>query len=195
MLSPDTSAPFYPTPLCVARQMLEAAEAAPSDTVYDLGSGDGRIPILAAQEFGCRAVGIEMNKALYRRSISRISDLRLEHVVRFERANFLQADFRSATIVTLYLLSAANEQLQPRLSSHLRHGARVVSLEFPVPGWKPDEIRKVHSVNHIEYTVYVYRRSGIFPDAEHKAFFTTARSGIPFQNGQKDGQACDLSRY
>ena len=156
--SPDRIAGFYPTPLCVARQMLELAETSPEDVVYDLGSGDGRIPILAAQEFGCRAVGIEVDDKLYRLSVARVAELELGNQVSFQRINFFEADFRPATVVTLYLLSVVNEQLQPRLGSHLRTGARIVSLDFPVPGWKPEDVRQVHSVNEVEYTLYLYRR-------------------------------------
>jgi len=149
---------FYPTPLCVARQMLELAETSPQDVVYDLGSGDGRIPILAAQEFGCRAVGIEMDDSLYHYSVARVANLELENQVSFQRLDFFEADFRPATVVMLYLLGAVNEQLQPRMGSHLRSGARVVSLDFPVAGWNPEDVRQVRSVNEVEYTLYLYRR-------------------------------------
>ncbi len=152
------AAGFYPTPLCVARQMLELAETSPRDVVYDLGSGDGRIPILAAQEFGCRAVGIEIDDSLYRYSVARVAELKLENQVSIQRLNFFEADFRPATVVTLYLLGAVNEQLQPRLGSHLRSGARVVSLDFAVAGWNPEDVRQVRSVNDVEYTLYLYRR-------------------------------------
>jgi SAM-dependent methyltransferase len=163
----ETSAKFYPTPLCVARQMLELANVTAEDIVYDVGSGDGRIPILAAQEFDCRAVGIERNRGLCRRSADRTQELRLHDRVCFERGNFFHSDFQAATVVTLYLLSAVNEQLQARLASHLRPGARVVALDYPVPGWKPETVQGVHSVNGIEYTLYLYRRRGkVMPKSE-----------------------------
>ena len=158
---------FYPTPLSVARHMLELAETSPRDVVYDLGSGDGRIPILAAQEFGCRAVGIEIDDSLYRHSVERVAELELENQVSFQRLNFFEADLRPATVVTLYLLGAVNEQLQPRLGSHLRTGARIVSLDFPVPGWNPEDVRQVRSVNEVEYTLYLYRRRPPRPPVEH----------------------------
>ncbi|MCL5670265.1 MAG: hypothetical protein M1423_03070, partial [Acidobacteria bacterium] len=71
------------------------------------------------------------------------------------------------TVVTLYLLGAVNEQLQPRLGSHLRSGARVVSLDFPVAGWNPEDVRQVRSVNEVEYTLYLYRRCPPRPPVEH----------------------------
>ena len=166
--APDRIAEFYPTPLCVARQMLELAETSPRDVVYDLGSGDGRIPILAAQEFGCRAVGIEINGKLYRHSVARVAELELENQVSFQQLNFFEADFRPATVVTLYLLGAVNEQLQPRLGSHLRNGARVVSLDYPVAGWNPEDVRQVRSVNEVEYALYLYRRCPPRPPVEHR---------------------------
>jgi SAM-dependent methyltransferase len=155
------AAEFYPTPMSVARDMLELAEAGPADVLYDLGSGDGRIPILAAQEFGCRAVGIEIDPKLYRYSASREAELGLEGRVNFEQVDLFQADLRPATIVTLYLLSSVNEQLAPRMASHLRPGARVVVLDYPVPGWKPERTVAVKSLADVEYTLYLYRRAAL----------------------------------
>jgi len=154
----NQAAQFYPTPLSIAREILELAATTPDDTVYDPGSGDGRIPILAAQEFGCRAVGIEIDRSLFSHSAARAAELGLADRVRFEQANLFTADYRSATVVTLYLLSIVNEQLQPRLASHLRNGARIVSLDFPIPGWKPDSVVPVRSVLDVAYTLYLYRR-------------------------------------
>jgi cyclopropane fatty-acyl-phospholipid synthase-like methyltransferase len=95
------AAPFVPTPWGIAREMLEFAKLGPADTLYDLGSGDGRIPILAAQEFGCRAVGIERDINLCRYSERRVSELDLEDRVAFQCADFFEADLRPATVVTL----------------------------------------------------------------------------------------------
>lgn len=153
-----TAAEFYPTPLAVAREMLDLAEAGPSDVVYDLGSGDARIPILAAQEFGCRAVGIELDPRLCRHARSQIQEYGLNDRVVIQQQDFFEADLRPATVVTLYLLPAVNAQLCARLASHLRPGARVVTLEFPVPGWRPEHRLPVRSENGVEYTLYLYRR-------------------------------------
>ena len=138
---------FVPTPLSVARDMLVFAEAKPGDIVYDPGSGDGRIPILAAQEFGCRAVGIELDRKLYSHSVSRSRDYGLQDKVTFHHRDLFSADYRPATIVLLYLLSATTEHLQPLLASHLQPGARIVSLDFPIPGWEPQATREVTSVH------------------------------------------------
>lgn len=154
-----TAAPFVPTPWSIARRMLEMAEVGLDDTVYDLGSGDGRIPILAAQEFGCKAVGIERDRDLCRYSERRVAELGLEKQVAFQFLDFFQADFRPATVVTMYLLSAVNGQLQPRLASHLRPDSRVVALDFEVPGWRSERTATVCSEASVEYTLLLYLRT------------------------------------
>jgi SAM-dependent methyltransferase len=139
--------------------MLEIAQVSPEDTVYDLGSGDGRIPILAAQEFGCKAVGIEMSRDLCRYSQKQVEELGLEEQVGFECGDFFQADLRAATVVTMYLLSAVNGQLQSRLASHLRRGSRVVALDFEIPGWRPEQVTPARSEAGVEYNLLLYRRA------------------------------------
>lgn len=157
---------FVPTPWGIARRMLELAALRPEDTLYDLGSGDGRIPILAAQEFGCTAVGIEKDRDLCRYSDRRVRELTLEKQVQFQWADFFEADLRPATVVTLYLLSAVNGQLQSRLASHLRPGSRVVALDFEIPGWRPIRTTKVVSEGSIEYTLFLYLRPALKMIAE-----------------------------
>ena len=149
---------FVPTPWEIARRMLEVAAVTPEDTLYDLGSGDGRIPVLAAQEFGCKAVGIERDRELCRYADRRVQELQLQKQVQFQCADFFEADLRPATVVTLYLLSAVNGQLQSRLASHLRPGSRVVALDFEVPGWRPARTIKAISEASIEYTLFLYLR-------------------------------------
>ncbi len=149
---------FVPTPWEIARRMLELAAVTPEDTLYDLGSGDGRIPVLAAQEFGCKAVGIERDRELCRYADRRVQELQLQKQVQFQCADFFEADLRPATVVTLYLLSAVNGQLQSRLASHLRPGSRVVALDFEVPGWRPARTIKAISEASIEYTLFLYLR-------------------------------------
>src|SRR5579863_6324790 len=152
---------FVPTPWEIARRMLELAAIGPEDTLYDLGSGDGRIPILAAQEFGCTAVGIEKDRDLCRYSDRRVRELTLQKQVQFHCADFFEADLRPATVVTLYLLSTVNGQLQSRLASHLRAGSRVVALDFEVPGWRPARTTKVISEGNVEYTLLLYLRPAL----------------------------------
>lgn len=155
----ETAAFFVPTPWAVARQMLEAVETGPEDVVFDLGSGDGRIPIMAAQEFGSRAVGIESDPALCHKAAATARELGLQDRVSFRNESFFQSDFRGATVVTLYLLSAVNGQLEQRLASHLRAGARVIALDFDVPGWRVERTITAQSEGGVDYTLHLYRRS------------------------------------
>jgi hypothetical protein len=152
------SIPFCPTPYAVARQMLELAGVGPGDVVYDLGSGDGRIPILAAQEFGCRAVGVENNYSRWHASSELVRRLGLEQRVEIRQGNFFEADVRPATVVTLYLLTATNGSLQFHLASQLRAGPRVVTVDYPVPGWRAEQEVSVKSENGIADTLFLYRR-------------------------------------
>jgi protein-L-isoaspartate O-methyltransferase len=150
--------PFVPTPLEVAQKMLELAKVQPDDVVYDLGSGDGRIVILAAQKFGARAVGVELNAELYEKSSERIRKLGLQDRAQIIHENMFEVNVRHATVVTLYLLTAVNERLRPRLERQLRSGARVVSHEFQVPGWQPAQTVEIISKAGVPYKIFLYVR-------------------------------------
>jgi SAM-dependent methyltransferase len=149
---------FAPTPWAVAREMLEFAELTAGDILYDLGSGDGRIPIMAAQEFGVRAIGIEIDNKLRRHAEEKTREYGLETLVTFRGEDFFRTDLREATVVTLYLLSVVNGHLGPRLASQLPKGARVVCLDYEVPGWRYVESKPVKSEGGVDYTLYLYRR-------------------------------------
>jgi SAM-dependent methyltransferase len=150
--------PFVPTPLEVAQKMLELAKVQPDDVVYDLGSGDGRIVILAAQKFGARAVGVELNAELYEKSSERIRKLGLQDRAQILHENMFEVNVRHATVVTLYLLTAVNERLRPMLERQLRSGARIVSQEFQVPGWQPAETVDFISKAGVPYKIFLYVR-------------------------------------
>jgi SAM-dependent methyltransferase len=153
-----TSAFFSPAPFAVARQMLELAQVNEDDVVYDLGSGDGRIPIMAAQEFRCQAVGIELDRRLCAHSQAKVKEFGLTGRVSFRCEDFFKADLRQATVVVLYLLSQVNGHLGPRIASQVTPGARVVSLDYEVPGWRPQQTESVRSEGNVEYTLFLYRR-------------------------------------
>lgn len=130
-------APWLPMPVKSARRMLQLASVRPGETVYDLGSGDGRVLIVAAREFGARAAGVEIEPI--RAWLSRVA-LRLfglHRRARVIRANLFTVDLGSADVVTVYLLPDANARLVPKLRRELKPGARVVTLVFPLPGWEP----------------------------------------------------------
>jgi hypothetical protein len=153
-----TAAFFAPTPWAVCRQMLEFADVGPSDLLYDLGSGDGRIPIMAAQEFGARAVGIELDEKLRRHAEEKVRDYGLKERVSFRSEDFFKCDLRDATVVTLYLLTQVNGYLGPRMASQLAKGARVVTLDYPVPAWREEKSADVKSEGNVDYTLHLYRR-------------------------------------
>jgi predicted RNA methylase len=152
--SPENLAPSIPTPSSVVDRMLDAAHVKASDVVYDLGSGDGRIVIAAAQKYGARAVGVEMLPDLCRQAERRIRELGLEDRASIVEGNVFHVDFSPATVVTIYLMTDSNERLRPNLEKYLKPGTRVVSNQFPIKGWKPISVEHVKA--GMEYTIYVY---------------------------------------
>ena len=150
--------PFVATPSDVARQMLIQAELKPGETVYDLGSGDGRMVIMAAREFGAEAVGIELRKDLVKRALQRVSELHLERKVKIVNDDLFNIDTSSADVVTLYLTTSANKKVRPKLEEELDPGTRIVSHNYEMSGWKPYKTIKVQTHQHHTHTIYVYRR-------------------------------------
>jgi cyclopropane fatty-acyl-phospholipid synthase-like methyltransferase len=130
---------FIPTPSDVVEAMLELAEVTASDVVYDLGSGDGRIPIMAAEKFGARAVGIEINRVLVQDAIQNASNAGVSDRVRFLTQDLFEANLSEATVVTLFLLESLNERLRPKLLAELPPGARIISHEFGMGDWIPEK--------------------------------------------------------
>ncbi len=148
-------APYVPSPQPVVERMLEAAELKPYETVYDLGCGDGRILITAAREFKAKAVGIELSEKLVRQAQDQVKKLGLENRITVMHGDLMQADLKPADVVTVYLLTSANDGLKPAFEKSLRHGARVVSHDFQIRGWKPERIETVQATNRT-HTIYVY---------------------------------------
>jgi predicted RNA methylase len=136
---------YEPTPLTVVDAMLKMAGVGPADTVYDLGSGDGRIPIMAAQRYGARGVGIEIQPALVRASREAAHDAGVADKVTFVEQDFFDADLSSATVVILYLWPGVNDTLEPKLRRELRPGARVVSYTFGMSKWVPDATSRLEN--------------------------------------------------
>lgn len=152
--NPDFLAPDIPSPQPVVDRMLAAAHLRPGETLYDLGCGSGRIVITAAQKFKARAVGVELSNDIYKATLQRVRRLGLEDRVRIINANALHVDLTPADVVTLYLLTGSNEKLKPSLE-RLKPGARVISHEFQIRGWKPSDIEQVE-VDGIPHMIYVY---------------------------------------
>jgi predicted RNA methylase len=128
---------FTPTRHAVAEAMLQLAGVGPGDVVYDLGSGDGRIPIIAAQKYGARGVGIEIDPALAARARQNALDATVGDRVRLVVGDLFEADLTDATVVTMYLSPNILKRLEPALRG-LKPGTRIVSHEFPIGGWTPD---------------------------------------------------------
>jgi SAM-dependent methyltransferase len=144
-------APFVPTPLPVVERMLELAKVTPGDVVYDLGSGDGRVVITAAQRYGARGVGIELNPVWVRDARRFAEALGVADKVTFRIEDLFTTDLREATVVTLYLYPAMNRKLAPRLLAELRPGARIVSHEYGIGDWPPDRTEEmiVNGARHV----------------------------------------------
>jgi cyclopropane fatty-acyl-phospholipid synthase-like methyltransferase len=130
--------PFVPTPIDVVDKMLELAEVKKGDVLYDLGSGDGRIVIRAAQKYGIRAVGIEMDTLLLAKARNDAKAAGVSHLVQFRSEDALKADLSAATVVTLYMLPWFNEKMKPNFKKMLKPGARIVAHDFGIEGWRPD---------------------------------------------------------
>ena len=154
--SAENLAPYIPTPEPIAIRMLEAAKVKADDLVYDLGSGDGRVVILAAQNFGARAVGVEILPDLCRKASERIRALGLDERVRMVEDSVFHVDLSPATVVTMFFLTTSNERLKPNLEKQLRPGARVVSNQFPIRGWKPTEVVHVKQ-GSMDHSIFVYQ--------------------------------------
>ena len=138
--------------------MLQAAQLKPGETLYDLGSGDGRIVITAAQMFRANAVGVEISEVLCKSTLKKIAALHLDSQVKIIHANALKVDLGPADVVTLYLLTSSNARLKPNLEKYLKPSARVVSLNFGMPGWKATRTETVHA-DRQTHTIYVYEMS------------------------------------
>ena len=162
VLIPQQSlAPYVPTPEDVVDRMLSLAKVTRSDVVYDLGCGDGRIPIAAARQYGARGVGVDIDPRRIEESKANARDAGVEHLVEFRLQDALTVDVSPATVVTLYLLGSSNARLRPRLSSQLRPGARIVSHAFSMgPTWPADKIDQFTTVRGDEITLYLWRADG-----------------------------------
>jgi SAM-dependent methyltransferase len=134
---------FAPTRQAVADAMLKLAGVTADDLVYDLGSGDGRIVMLAAQKYGARGVGVEIDHNLVEISRQIAHDGEVDNKVTFIEGDMFTTDISAATVVTLYLSTSVNRRLEPKLRRELRSGARIVSHQFPIGDWTPSQTIRV----------------------------------------------------
>jgi len=153
-------APYIPTPQEVVNRMLELAEVTTTDIVYDLGSGDGRIPITAAKRYGARGVGIDFDPQRIAESNANARREGVTDRVEFILGDALQADVSDATVVTLYLLSSSNIKLRPILTRQLSPGTRIVSHAFDMGDWLADRVEIFKDYRGNPRTLYLWQFDG-----------------------------------
>ena len=196
----EPSPPFITTPDDVVERMLRLAGTTPADTVLDLGSGDGRIVIAAAQKFGARGLGIELDKRLVETSRESARRAKVADRVSFVEGDVLVSDISRASVVTVYLLPGLIGRLQPRFLEELRPGTRIVSHAFGMVGWKPDRsetmpVVRPHPGQGDESTLYLW----VVP-AEARGLWRSAAWQLRvYQNyqeieieGSRDGKAVEF---
>ena len=146
-------APYVASPVRVVDRMLELAKVKPGETLYDLGCGDGIILVEAVQKFKLKAIGVEISPKLVARAEDRIQKAGIQEQARVMQGDLLTVDLTGADVVAIYLGTQLNSQLRPRLEKFLKPGARVVSHDYPVPGWKPT---KVYTEGRQDHLIYLY---------------------------------------
>jgi predicted RNA methylase len=135
------------------------AELKPDETLYDLGSGDGRAVIMAAKDFGAKSVGVELRDDLTKRALTSINDLNLNDKTRIIQKDIFDVDLSAANVVFLYLTTSANERIKPKLEAELKPGTRVVSHDYEILGWKAkkvDNFCENPKLGYPSHTLYVY---------------------------------------
>jgi protein-L-isoaspartate O-methyltransferase len=156
---PEKLAPYYPTPETIVQKMLQLGGLKAGEKMFDLGSGDGRIVIMAAEKFHANAVGVELDKELYRESTDKIQSLRLQKTARIINGDILQQDYSSADLITVYLLPMSNDKVRPILDKQLKKGTRIVAHDFEFKDWKPEKVESIEDDGEgRSHTLYLYRR-------------------------------------
>jgi len=153
-------APYYPTPETVVEKMLQLGALGAGEKMFDLGSGDGRIVIMAAQKFHAEAVGVELDKDLCKQSMARIQKLGLEKTARILNGDLLKQNYSSADLVTVYLLpESIDNKVQPLLEKQLKKGSRVVAHDFEFKAWKPEKVENIADDGEgRSHTLYLYKK-------------------------------------
>ncbi len=154
-------APYVPTPQEVVDRMLTLAGVTKDDVVYDLGCGDGRIPITAAKKYGARGVGVDIDPQRIQESNENAKAAGVEHLVTFKLQDAMTVDVSPATVVTLYLLSSSNAKLRPILTKQLKPGARIVSHSFDMGDWVPLKTESFQDATGYTRTLYLWKADGV----------------------------------
>ncbi|MFQ4137046.1 SAM-dependent methyltransferase [Nodosilinea sp. PGN35] len=156
MARPRPDIGFIPTPADTTAAMVKLADLSPSDVVYDLGCGDGRLLILAATEYGARGVGIDLDTVLLEQAQVNARRAGVGDRLTFRQGNLFETDVAEATAVFLYLLPHLNLRLRPRLQAQLRPGSRIVSHMFDLGDWRPDLTLRLPASEE-DSVVYLWR--------------------------------------
>jgi protein-L-isoaspartate O-methyltransferase len=152
-------APYYPTPETIVEKMLEIGELRKGEKMFDLGSGDGRVVIMAAQKFGAQATGVEFDDGLYKQSMEKITSLGLQSNARIIHGDIMAQDYSSANLLTVYLLPNSNDKIRPMLEQQLKPGTRVVAHDFMFSDWNPEKTITVEDDGEgRSHTIFLYRR-------------------------------------
>jgi len=149
-------APYVGSPEHAVDKMLEVANLKPGEVIYDLGCGDGRILIAAASKYKAKGVGIEISEHLARTAAEHVKKAGLQGQVKIIHGDFMKTDLSDANVVTLYLATTANDTLRPNLERYLKPSTRVVSYDYPIPGWKPIETSETEGRSNTVHTIYLY---------------------------------------
>jgi hypothetical protein len=152
-------APYYPTPETIVDRMLEAGQLKAGEKMYDLGSGDGRIVIMAARKYHADATGVELDTDLVISSGNKIKQLGLQKTARIIHGDILKQNYSSANLITVYLLPDSNLKLRPILEAQLKPGTRVVAHDFGIGGWTPTRTITIPDDGEgRSHTLYIYIR-------------------------------------
>jgi protein-L-isoaspartate O-methyltransferase len=152
-------APYYPTPESIVEKMLQLGGLKAGEKMVDLGSGDGRIVIMAAQRFRADGTGVEFDDDLWKQSSEKIKALGLQKSARIIHGDILKQDFSSADLVTVYLLPVSNDKIRPLLEKQLKKGARLVAHDFGIAGWTAEKEEHIEDDGEgRSHTLYLYRR-------------------------------------
>ena len=197
--------PYVPTRQETVDEMLRMARVDADDVVYDLGCGDGRIVITAARDYGARGVGIDIDPERIAEANENAVKAGVTDRVKFIEGDLFEADFRDATAVTLYLLPSVNLKLRPQLLSQLRPGTPVVSHDFSMDDWEPDD-EKVIGLDHLYLWIIPAQVDGVWswtgPDGtkrrvnlkqQFQKFSGTTAGGLRLVNGRLNGEEIEFA--
>jgi len=152
----ELDVPYVPTHEMIVDEMLKMAQVKGDDVLYDLGSGDGRIPITAAQRFGTRGVGIDLNPVRVKEANENAVKAKVTDKVKFIEGDLFQEDFSEATVLTLYLLPDVNLKLRPKILQ-MKPGTRVVSHNYDMGDWRPEKAKTLTTPDGTTHYVYFWR--------------------------------------